>query len=387
VDPAVKLAQVPRRPPLSDLVAAGALAAWALVEAFVANGPGAPGAHVAFALAISVPLVFRRRAPFAVVCVIAGATLIRALTADVASTGTMPFPCLLFATFSVALYAKRELEAIGGGLIVAASMAVALNSPFYEGNPGPGDIAIFVFFLGGTWTAGWLVRRRAAQARLALAESGELARSAVAEERGRIARELHDVVAHSVSIIAVQAGAAEELLERDPNAAREHLGAVRRTAREAMGEMRRLLDVLREKDASYAPQPGLSRLPDLLDEVRGAGVPVELVEDGEPRELPAGLDLVAFRVVQEALTNVRKHAGGAATRVALRYGEATLELEIVNSPGHAARPQNGAAGGGGHGLIGMRERVLLFGGRFEAAENGDGGFRVHAVLPLEEEPA
>ena len=368
------------------MLAAGALAAWALLEAFVANGSGAIGAHVVYALAISAPLVFRRQAPFAVVCVIAGATLIRALTADVASNGTMPFPCLLFATFSVALYEKREWLAIGGGLLVAASMAVALTTKFYEGNPGPGDVAIFVFFMGGAWTAGWLVRRRAAQARDAITESADQARSAVADERARIARELHDVVAHGLSVIAVQAGAAEQQLERDPEATREHLGAVRRTAREAMVEMRRLLDVLREEDASYVPQPGLSRLGDLLDEARAAGVSVELVEEGERRELSAGIDLVAFRVLQEALTNVRKHSGADAARVALRFGKDDLDLEIVN-PLSGGINRNGQSPAGGHGLIGMRERVQLFGGSFEAGPDVDGAFRVHAVLPLEEQPA
>jgi signal transduction histidine kinase len=188
-------------------------------------------------------------------------------------------------------------------------MLAALGSSFYSGaGASPGDIAILSVFFGGAWAAGWLVRQRAAQARRALAESGDLARQAVSEERTRIARELHDVVAHSVSIIAVQAGAAEELLELDPEQARTHIASVRHTAREALTEMRRLLDVLRAEEPGYAPQPGLARLPDLLDEVRAADVPVELVEQGERRRLPPGVDLVAFRVVQESLTNVRKHA-------------------------------------------------------------------------------
>jgi signal transduction histidine kinase len=157
---------------------------------------------------------------------------------------------------------------------------------------------------------------------------------------------------------------------------------VRRTAREAMSEMRRLLDVLRTDDTTYAPQPGLSRLPDLIDEVRGAGVPVELVEEGQRRELPAGIDLVAFRVIQESLTNVRKHAGGAPTQVAVRYGAKELEVEVRNDAGRAQAAMNG--GGGGHGIFGMSERVRLFGGRFEAGEAAGGGFRVHALLPLED---
>jgi signal transduction histidine kinase len=219
-----------------------------------------------------------------------------------------------------------------------------------------------------------------AHARRAYQESGELARSAVSEERARIARELRDLVAHSVSIIAVQAGAAEQLIEHDPIAARDHLSAVRRTARQTMGEMRRLLDVLREDDPVYTPLAGLSQLPDLLDEVRAAGVDVELLESGDRRELSPAIDLVAYRVIQESLTNVRKHAAGAEAKVALAYTPRELTIEIVNEPGS---PSGYASNGAGHGLIGMRERVRIFGGRFDAGKRVDGGFRVHAVLPLE----
>jgi signal transduction histidine kinase len=266
-------------------------------------------------------------------------------------------------------------------------MLTALLSHFYEGaGLGVGDVAILSVFLGGAWTSGWLVRQRAAQARRAMAESGELARSAVGDERARMARELHDVVAHSVSIIAVQAGAAEELIERDPQRARDHIASVRRTAREAMAEMRRLLDVLRTEDTEYTPQPGLARLEDLLEEVRGAGVPVQLIEEGERPHLPPGLDLVAFRVVQESLTNVRKHAPGAPTKVLMRFGPAAFELDIANAPASGPTTVNGNVAGG-HGLIGMRERVHLFGGSFGAGPSDDGGFLVHAVLPLSEESA
>ena len=149
-----------------------------------------------------------------------------------------------------------------------------------------------------------------------------------------------------------------------------------------MREMRGLLSVLREDEASYAPQPGLSRLQDLLDEVRDAGVAVELVESGEKRELPAGIDLVAYRVVQESLTNVRKHAPNTPARVALRYAAEAVELEITNETREERLTNNE---GGGHGLLGMRERVRIFGGQFEAGQH-NGGFRVRAVLPLESEP-
>jgi signal transduction histidine kinase len=252
----------------------------------------------------------------------------------------------------------------------------------YNGGSGPSasNVAIFVFFILGAWGAGRLILNRAEQAQLAYADTEQLARAAVADERARIARELHDVVAHSISIVAVQAGAAEELLDRDTERARAHLQAVRSTAREAMTEMRRVLDVLREDDAPHAPLPGLSRLDDLVTEARAAGVEVDVVEEGERPQLSAGLDLVVFRVVQEALTNVRKHAGGARASVRLRYARRALEIDVRDEGEGVASAQRS----GGHGLIGMRERVTLFGGTLEAGSADGGGFRVHAVLPLEE---
>ena len=386
MDPFVKLARVPNRPPRVDILVAAGLLLWALLEAFIDPGPGPLVGRIAFAIAISVPLAFRRQAPGIVAAVVSAATLARALPATVSEHGTMPFPSVLLAAFSVACYARRTVVAVAGGLLLFATMLIAVESDYYTGGgANASNLAILSLFLGGAWGAGWLVRQRAAQARRAVAESGELARTAVGEERARIARELHDVVAHSVSIIAVQAGAAEELIERDPEKARQHMSSVRRTAREAMSEMRRLLDVLRTDEPGYAPQAGLARLPDLLEETRGAGVPVELIEQGERPRLAPGLDLVAFRVVQESLTNVRKHAPGAATQVQMRYGPKTLELDVINEP--ALGPANSNGDRAGHGLIGMRERVRLFDGSFDAHPIANGGFRVHATLPLTEEPA
>jgi signal transduction histidine kinase len=149
-----------------------------------------------------------------------------------------------------------------------------------------------------------------------------------------------------------------------------------------MTEMRRLLGMLREDDATYTPQPGLARLPDLLENARSTGVEVEVVEVGEHRELPAGVDLVAFRVIQESLTNVRKHAGGSPARVVVSYGVREIGIEVTNEQGAAAAR---STNGDGHGLIGMRERVRIFGGAFEASPRRSGGFRVRAVIPLDED--
>jgi signal transduction histidine kinase len=363
---------------------AAALGVWAVLDALFYAGPGTTAERVVFALVVTVPLVVRRRAPVAVAVILACATLVWALAATAPETGVIPFPSLLLATFSVALYASSSAGAVAGGLALTGSMAVAISSNFTSGHLSAGNVAILIFFMGGAWTAGWLVRRRAAQLERAYAESGQLAQDAVTEERARIARELHDIVAHSVSIMAVQAGAAEELLDSDPALARQHMSAVRRTARETMAEMRRLLNVLREDDAPHAPQPGLARLEDLLGEVRAAGIPVELVEEGDRPALGPGVDLVVFRVVQESLTNVRKHAGAVPTRVRLSYGPNQLAVDVLNGPGEHHATPNGAPG---HGLIGMRERVVLFGGAFDAGASPDGGFHVHADLPIEAVPA
>jgi signal transduction histidine kinase len=208
----------------------------------------------------------------------------------------------------------------------------------------------------------------------------------VAAERGRIARELHDVIAHSVSLMGVQAGAVERVLERDPDRAREALRSIQATARESVGELRRLLGILRadQEPAGLAPQPGLGALAALIEESRRAGLPTELAVDGEARPLPAGVELSAYRVAQEALTNVRKHAPGARTSVVVRYGPDDLELCVRN----AAAATNGAepASGTSHGLVGMRERVALYGGSLEARPEPGGGFLVRARLPVEVAP-
>jgi signal transduction histidine kinase len=249
------------------------------------------------------------------------------------------------------------------------------------GSSTPVDYTIGILLFSLTWAGGRLIRRRAMQLEAARAASGELAREAVAEERARIARELHDVVAHSVSIVSVQAGAAEQLLTKDPDAARGHMRAVQRAAQDALGEMRRLTNVLREDEASYAPQPGLARLGELVEAARGAGLPVELREQGERGELAPGVDLAAFRIAQEALTNVRKHAGRVATTISVRYGPETVDLDVENAPG-----STGNGSGAGHGLPGMRERARLYGGTLDAGPDGRGGFVVHARLPREARP-
>jgi signal transduction histidine kinase len=239
-----------------------------------------------------------------------------------------------------------------------------------------------VLIAAAAWALGRALAERGRRTMTLEERAGRLEReheAAVADERARIARELHDVIAHSVSVMTVQAGAARLLLEEDAARARDSLLAVEGTGRQALGEMRRLLGILRgdEEEMRLAPQPGIADIGSLVEHVRAAGLPVDVVVEGEPQPLPPGIDLAAYRVVQEALTNALKHAGAARAAVEIRYGPSALDLSVVND-GHVAR--NGRAG---HGLVGMRERVALYGGEFDAGPRREGGYAVRARLPLE----
>jgi signal transduction histidine kinase len=227
-----------------------------------------------------------------------------------------------------------------------------------------------------------LVRRvvgdRERRARLAERERDLAAREAIVEERARIARELHDAIAHNVSMMVVQAGAERRVLDGDVGT-REVLETIERIGRGALTEMRRLVGMLRSDAAdSLAPQPGLGDLPTLVAQVRESGLPVDLMIEGERRELPVGIELSAYRIVQEALTNALKHAGEARASVRVRYEPESLELEIVDDGAGAAAP----VASGGHGLVGMRERVALYGGRLDTGRRAGGGFAVRVLLPI-----
>jgi signal transduction histidine kinase len=212
------------------------------------------------------------------------------------------------------------------------------------------------------------------------ADRAAAAKRAVAEERQRIARELHDVVAHSVSVMTVQAGAVRRLLQPDQERERLALETIEATGREALTEMRRLVGLLREQGATpeFGPQPSMRSVDVLVGTIRESGLPVELDVEGEPTELPPGIDLAAYRVIQEALTNALKYAGPARAWVTVRWKNGELELEIANDGSSEA-----GGDGGGHGLVGLRERVSLVGGSIESGPRGGGGFVVKAHLPLE----
>jgi signal transduction histidine kinase len=284
-------------------------------------------------------------------------------------------------------------------VVAAVVVVVVLTLPRADADVV--DAAFVSLGLAGAWVLGDRARvQRALTAELqerALRlerERAEEARRAVATERARIARELHDVVAHHVSMMVVQAEAGPVVVERDPARAAGAFEAIAATGRQALVEMRRLLGVLRgdgDGDAapSLAPQPGLAQVPSLVEQVGRTGLRVELVVEGPEAPLPAGVDLSAYRIVQEALTNAMRHGGPGRARVLVRYGQDDLELQIHNGVGSASGRQPGdsdrqdrRSGRSGQGLIGMRERVALFGGELRAGSGSNGGFTVEARLPI-----
>jgi signal transduction histidine kinase len=377
--PAVQLAESPRRPARADVLLVAVFLVWALLEALFVNAAGPVWVRALAAVCYTVPLLWRRQAPVAVMAAISVVTAVHGFTTDVPDEGAMPFPALLVATFSVGLYVRTLWLSLVSGAFPIVLVVVLSRSPQWQGERHAADYAILTFFVCSAWLAGYLIRRRAAQVRAAELAGGERAREAVAAERARIARELHDIVAHSVSIIALQAGAAEALAEAEPQAAREHMGAVRRTAHDALVEMRRLLDVLREDEPAYEPTPELTDLDDLVAAAWDAGLPVELQREGDLDGLPAGISLAVYRVVQESLTNVRKHAGPVPTSVVVRRSSSQVELVVQNEGG---APTNASTNGSGHGLLGMRERVRVYGGVLDARADESGRFTVRASIPV-----
>src|SRR4051794_2575725 len=362
------------------------LAGTALVEVLVS---GESVLDAAVGAAVALPLLARRRAPLLVlVLVIALGYAGYARGASVGGS-LQAWIVLNVALYSVAAHCDRR-RAIVGGVIVAAFVLLFEIPALVEGGRVD-DLAGEWLFLGGVWLLGrWVRQRRQRTADLERqaadleADRSALAREAVADERARIAREMHDAVAHSVSVMVLQAGAAEQVLASSPERARESLVTIQDTGREAIVELRRMLGLLRDPvaDASLAPQPGVGRLDALLEQVRAAGLPVELTVEGEPRRLPPGIDRSAYRIVQEGLTNTLKHAGPAHASVRLRYDDRALELEVLDD-GHG--PQD--AGGGGFGLLGMRERAALYGGVLAADARPGGGYSLRARLPLERVPS
>jgi signal transduction histidine kinase len=369
------------------LVAAGLSTALFVFE----NGPvgsGVPRGTLAlgYALALlhTLPLAARRRFPGAVLalCVASGLA--------VAALGLPPVVlglAILVAVYSVAAYGGRWLALAGLAAAELGSAAIQLTPGRFQ---APTVISNGLV-IGAAWLLGHFVGvRRAYTARLEQTAElerarAELARQAVAEERLRLAHELHDVVAHSISVIAVQSGVGAHIANTQPHEAAKALAAIEATSRAALTELRRLLGVLRQEGeplGSLAPVPGLADLDTLLAELAKAGLAVRLRVEGTASPLPAGVDLSAYRIVQEALTNVVKHAGPASAQVTVGYHDQDITVEVTDDGRGSTPPTGDGQARVGHGLIGMRERVAAFGGDLEAGPRPGGGFRVAARLPF-----
>jgi signal transduction histidine kinase len=381
------------RPPLADVLLAAGVLVVAQIQTWMDTSfqPKLPLALLA--VLITVPLAWRRRAPFA-------ALLVTGVAAWVLSVGPVgdaayTFIAVVVAVFSVGAYAEPRRSVLGCALVLGTLWVGGLqDNARHPGVRGPSDVVFVTVVFGGAWLLGRALRgggqhaeqlaQRAAQLE---ADQQAQARAAVAAERARIARELHDVIAHSVSVMVIQAGAAEQLLEQAPQRARGPLEAVQDTGRQTIVELRRLLGILREdgQEPSLAPQPGLAGLDLLVEEMRQAGLPVQLQVQGRPWRLPPGIDLAAYRIVQEALTNTLRHAGPARAEVTVRYQDHAVELEILDD-GPGAGPHAAADAGSGQGLVGMRERVALYGGTLQAGPRPDttgAGYAVRARLPTD----
>ena len=358
-----------RRPWVLDVGLAAALSVWVLVSEL----PG-DRTRVLVLLAMTIAIAWRRRAPLAVLVVeVAGV---------VALPDRLDFPAgiaILFAAYSAVLLSTRRW------LVAALLVAVSAWQVAYGGDVTIPSSLVPLYLIGPVWLAGAAMRSRElrAEASAERAERLETEREeALRNERARIARELHDVVTHSVSLMVLQTGAAREILSQDEQRSRSLLASVEANGRAAIEELHRLLGLLSEQDgdAPLSPQPGVDEIPTLVEQVREAGVDVQLQVEGEPRSVPRGVNVAAYRVVQEALTNVVKHAGGAPARVVLRWSDCELELEILDEgPANngAQRPASG------RGIAGMRERAAMYGGTLEAGPRADYGYTVHARIPLE----
>ena len=334
---------------------------------------------LAMALA-AVALVWRRTRPVPVLVTVLGAIALPAVVFGASDSPTSLF-MVLVASYSAAAHARSVLLPF-----VLLTVGVALHDVNDPTIKTFGDATYDWTIVGLTFLVGLTTRWR--QKRLESVERGveeraqaqeALATAASAEERRRMARELHDIVSHSLGIVVLQAGAAQSVLDRDPDQARTAMELVRRTGLEAITEMSRLLGLLRdEPEASRTPQPSLADLTALISRTRDAGLDVEFVVEGTPCDLPAAVELSAYRIVQEGLTNVLKHAAGSPTRVVLTYADDELDVCVCN---RTAATVPGAPSGG-RGLPGLRERVAVFGGRFDVGPAEGGTWQLHAALPI-----
>lgn len=351
------------------------------IKVWVAPGPGSRAVFIVASLLWTLPLLLRHRFPFAApvfTFAVQAASSFADPKIGVETTATIA----LLLAFWVVGAGNEGSQALAGVAIGFASLAVVTQKDvrvgLEEGVTGcvlGGVIFLIAYALQRRTKLALELEERATRLER---ERGERTRAAIAEERRRIARELHDVIAHTVSVMTVQAGAARLLLDEEPERAGEPLLAVEETGRQALAEIGRLLGILRERQSALGRQHGMADLDALLERTRQAGLPVDLAVEGTPAALPPGVDLAAYRIVQEALTNALKHGDRTHAEVTVRFGGEAVDVEILNDRGVVSNGDRG-----GHGLIGMRERVALYGGELEAGPRAEGGFAVHARLPVE----
>ncbi|MFC8194279.1 sensor histidine kinase [Streptomyces sp. NPDC057298] len=363
------------------------------VEYVMARPSGSRGLAfmVGLAAIASGALVLRRRYPLAVLCVVTAATL-----ATPQSVLRLTFYAFVIAVYSAAVYSPYRVATLAALPVSVVLIGTSGNSvtPIVPNE----YIALLILVPMAVAAVGlrtWKLRTDEGRTRLSALEreQAEALRRAVEHERARIARELHDVVTHNVSVMIIQAGAARKIMKASPELAGEALLAVEAGGRAAMTELRHVMGLLTMTDeddatsgsggladpaAELAPQPGLGQLESLVGRVRDTGLPVALTVTGPPRPLPPGLELAAYRVVQEALTNTVKHASGASAGVTVDYGPQRLRVEVTDTGGHP-----GASVGSGRGLIGLRERLAVYDGTLNAGRRLTGGYRVEALIPLE----
>lgn len=334
----------------------------------------AKAAVIACAIVVSPAIVWRVRAPLvllgALVAIGALGSFLPARVLDVEAFGFI----LLLGVYTAAAHTAGWRTWLAAAMTALLGLIALFRDP---DGVSAGGVVFFALLFGAPFAAGKVVqRRRVGEARMR--GERDAAQTAMVEERARIARELHDVVAHAIGVIVLQARGGRRLLDSSPLQTREALETIERTGQQALVEMRRLVGLLREADDGeiIAPQPTLAQLPRLLDQMRSAGLAVDLDVEGDAVELPPGVELSAYRIVQEALTNALKHAGPATVQVILRYESEQLDIEVADDGAGAT-----SSGLDGHGLVGMRERVNVVGGELDAGPRHEGGFAVRATLP------
>jgi signal transduction histidine kinase len=341
---------------------------------------------------IPATVAWRRRIPFTAAAAAVALLGVFQQVAFVRNLGLFLLLAIIILVYTVGAQIPGRRAWVAAAIVLALALVAVGTTP--TGVGASDYIWAAAFIVGMPFAVGRTLRNRralttelGAKAARMEREREERALQAAADERARVARELHDVLAHSVSVMVIQAGAARRIAPVDREASREALRAVQASGREALAELRRMVGVMRRGEpAADTHEPSMEQLHELVARARAAGLPVEVRVEGERTPLPAGVDLAAYRVIQECLTNTIKHAGPAHTRVLVRYADEALEIEVSDTgrgPGASTRPQDGS----GHGLVGMRERVALYDGELQAGRRRGGGFTVKARIPLQRSAA